>query len=113
MNTQRTVTQRAGKLTLAFTTVTAERSRWCKLAKLVADHVFGHQDFDVLPPVVDHECDVDELRHNCAGSRPSFDRFVAAGFGCLLNLEINLGIDKRPLFAASTHNFRRGLLVEF
>jgi hypothetical protein len=59
--------------------VATERSRRGEFAKFMAHHVFGDENFDVPPAVVNHECVSDELRDHGAGSGPSLNRLFFAG----------------------------------
>jgi hypothetical protein len=49
-----------------------------ELAELVADHVLGHRDRDMLLAVVDAEGQADELRQDGGAARPDLDDLVAA-----------------------------------
>src|SRR6185436_12472690 len=54
--------------------VATEDARGRELAQLVADHVLGHEDLQVLAAVVDHERQPDELGRDCRAPRPGLDR---------------------------------------
>src|SRR5690606_2251664 len=69
----------------------------CELAKLVADHVFGHQDRDMLVTVVNAERHADKLRQNGRAAAPDLDHIVAARREGLLGLLEHVAVDKRPL----------------
>jgi hypothetical protein len=67
------------------TTMAAESSGRCELAKLVSNHVFRHEKLRELPAIVDKERMSYEVRDDGAIPRPSFDRLAMAGL-LLFNL---------------------------
>src|SRR5690606_14598497 len=68
-----------------------------ELAELVADHVFGHENRDVLLAVVNAEGHANELRQDRRAAAPDLDHFAAAGGEGLLGLLEHVAVDKRPL----------------
>src|SRR5882757_7510479 len=70
-----------------------EGPRRRKLAELVADHLLGHVDRDVLVPVVDTEQEPDELRQYRRAPAPDLDHLVtgrtARGFRLLEEVAVD------------------------
>src|SRR4051794_22632220 len=67
----------------------------CEFAELVADHVFGHRDRNVLVAIVDAEHDADKLRQNGRAAAPDLDHVVAAGLTGLLGLLEHVAVNER------------------
>lgn len=91
-------------LLASLAAVSLEGPRRCELAKLMANHIFAHQHFDVLATVVDHESLVDELGNYRASTCPGFDRFGSAALDLFLNFKEQLWIDVRAFFKTATHD---------
>src|SRR5919199_1776623 len=65
-----------GPLRLPVRRVTMEGARRRELSELVADHLLGHVDRDVLLAVVDAEGQPNELRQDRRATAPDLDHFV-------------------------------------
>src|ERR671935_381208 len=63
---------------LAVAGVATERPRRRELAELVADHLLGDEDRNVLAPVVDCDRVADHLREDGRRPRPRADHLLAA-----------------------------------
>src|SRR5215217_373507 len=74
-----------------------------ELAELVADHLLGHVDGDVLLTVVDAEGEADELRQDRGAAAPDLDHLVAAGAARGLCLLEKVAVDERPLPDRTCH----------
>src|SRR5215203_4376044 len=74
-----------------------------ELAELVADHLLGHVDGDVLLPVVDAEGEADELRQDRGAAAPDLDHLVAAGAARGLCLLEKVAVDERSLPDRTCH----------
>ena len=57
-----------------------------KFAELVPNHVLGHIDRDVLPPVVNEEGMAYEIGRDHGSARPCLDGLFLPGFGHLVDL---------------------------
>ena len=78
--------------------MTLEGSGRSELAHFVPDHVLGHQDFDMLATVVNHERVSNEFRNDGTGTSPSFDWLFAAGLFRFLNFAEKLLVNVRAFF---------------
>src|SRR5271154_6403293 len=87
----------SGSPRLFVARVTVEGSRRGELAKLVADHVLGHQDRDEFMPIVDAERQPDELREDRRAARPRPDYLVTPGSPRVLRLLQQITIDEGAL----------------
>src|SRR5688572_21388603 len=67
-----------GPLRLLVGSVAVERTRRRELAELVADHLLGHVDRDMLVAVVNAEGEAHELRQDGGAAAPHLDHLVAA-----------------------------------
>src|SRR5258705_8066735 len=76
-----------------------------ELAELVADHLLGDHDRDVLLPVVDAEGQTDELRQNGRAPAPDPDHFVPPGRTRDLRLLEQIAVDERALPNRTCHIF--------
>ena len=90
-------------LLAALTAVPTESTGRCKLAELVADHIFRYEHFDVSLAVVNHEGRSNELWNDRASTRPSSDRLTVTLFTRLQQLCEQLGLYERPLFCRTSH----------
>src|SRR5580704_10463232 len=81
-----------------------ERARRRELAELVADHFLGHDDRDVLLPVVDAERQPDELRQDGRTARPDADHIVATRRTRSVRLLQQIAVDKRALPNRTRHD---------
>src|SRR5439155_13263503 len=92
-------------LHLAIAGVGAESPRRSELAELVADHLLGDEDRDVLAPVVDRDRVPDHLREDGGGPRPGANHVLRArGVHLLDSLEQTL-LDERALLRRAAHRF--------
>src|SRR5688572_16629297 len=66
-----------GPLRLPVGGMAVEGARRRELAELVADHLLGHVDRDVLLAVIDAEGEPDELRQDRRAAAPDLDHLVA------------------------------------
>src|SRR5215210_2592813 len=66
-----------GPLRLLVRRVPVEGTRRREFSELVADHLLGHVDRDVLHSVVDPESEADELRQDRGAAAPDLDHLVA------------------------------------
>ena len=66
-----------------------------ELAELVADHVLGHVDRNVLLAVVHAEGQADELRQDRRATAPDLDDLVASRRAHLLRLLQKVAVDER------------------
>src|SRR5207244_6130209 len=83
-----------GTLGLAVGRMAVEHAGRRELAELVADHLLGDQDRNVLLPVVDAEGEPDELRQNGRAPAPDPDQLMAARRARLLGLLEQIAVDK-------------------
>src|SRR5262245_12434834 len=88
---------------LLVAAVTVEGPRRRKLAELVADHVFGDADGNVLLPVVDPEGQTDELRQDRRAPAPDADDLVATRCAHGLRLLEQITVDKRTFPNRACH----------
>jgi hypothetical protein len=78
--------------------VTFESPGECELAQLMANHLIGDVNRDVLLAVVHSDGQADELGQDHGATRPSFDRlFVFIGDG-LVGLSYQMMVDKGTFF---------------
>src|SRR5687768_13643800 len=66
--------------------VTAEGARKGEFSQLMANHVLGHEDRDMLSTIVHHECVADEQREDSAAARPGLDGPLFAPRGHIFDL---------------------------
>src|SRR5690606_32821253 len=71
--------------------------------ELLADHLLGHRDRDVLVAVIDAESQADELRQDGRAARPDLDNVRTAGFACLFRLAQDIGIDEGAFPDRTSH----------
>src|SRR5690554_2281822 len=69
----------------------------CKLAELVADHVFSDVDRNVLLAIVNAKRDANELWQDGRTAAPDLDHIVATRREGLFGLLEHVAVDKRPL----------------
>src|SRR5262245_61572617 len=77
--------------------VTVEGARRRELAELVADHLLGDEDRDVLVAVVHAERDADELRQDGRAPAPDLDDLRAPRAARSLGLLQEIAVDERAL----------------
>jgi hypothetical protein len=78
--------------------VTFESPGECELAQLVANHLIGDVNRDVLLAVVHGDGQADELGQDHGAARPGFDRlFVFVGNG-FISLGYQVMVDKGTFF---------------
>lgn len=80
-----------------------ERPRGSEFTELVADHILGYLNRNVLPPVVDHKCHTDKFGNDRAGPCPSFDRFGFTALSLSLYFKKQLRVDVGTFLCAATH----------
>ena len=90
-------------LSTALSAVPAERPRGRKLTQLVADHLFGHEDLQMIFSIMDHERMSDELGYNRACPSPRLDRLLQPGVVQLLDLQVKFEVDVGAFFCGTTH----------
>src|SRR5262245_39698632 len=81
--------------TIADCRMGRENPRRRKLAELVADHVLGHVNGNVLLAVVDAEGEADELRQDRRAAAPDLDHFRAARRARGIGFLQEIAVDKR------------------
>jgi len=81
-----------------------EHAGWSELTELVADHLFGDQNGDVLLPVVDAEVQADELRKDGRAPAPDLDHLVTAGCAHGFRLAQQITVNKWALPNRTCHN---------
>src|SRR3984893_17690585 len=97
-------TRRAGgALRLAVGRVAVERAGQRELAELVADHLLGHQHWNVLVPVVDAEGQSDELRQDGRAPAPDLDHIMSTRRACGFRLLEQVAVDERALPYRARH----------
>src|SRR5579863_6081320 len=74
-----------------------------EFAKLVADHILGHQDRDEFVPVIDAEGQSDKLRKDRRAPRPRPDHLVAATPARLFRLFQEVAVDERAFPYRACH----------
>ena len=74
-----------------------EDSRWRKLSKLMAHHVFGHKDRVKNLSVMNQERVADEIGGNRRAAGPGLDRLLATGVVQLLDLLDQMQFNERAL----------------
>src|SRR5215470_8458038 len=82
---------------LLIAAVPMKSPRRREFAELVADHVLGHADGNVLLPVVDAEGQPHELRQDGGPPAPDADDFIAAGVAHGLGLLQQITVDEWTL----------------
>ena len=83
--------------------MTAESPGGRKLAELVPDHVFLHEDLQKLVPVVNLKRMAHKLRRDRARPRPGLERLLRPVLVELQDLPVKLLVDVRAFFCASAH----------
>src|SRR5438105_4801469 len=83
--------------------VATEHSRRRKLAELVADHVFPHENFEELVPVVNLKRVAHELRDDRACTGPCPDRLLGFILVETIHFLVKLLVNVRTFFGASAH----------
>src|SRR5207237_6390858 len=91
-------------LGLAVGRMPVEHARRRELAELVADHLLGHQNRNVLLPVVDAEGQPDELRQDGRAPAPDPDHLVTARRAGRLRLLEQIAVDERTLPNRTRHD---------
>src|SRR5690606_8925800 len=81
--------------------VTAEQTRWRKLAKLMTNHVLRDVHRNELVPVVDSKSMTDKLGENGARPRPRLRQLLFVPFVHTIHLGFQAIGDKRTLLNAS------------
>src|SRR4051794_32610958 len=84
-------------LRLLIRGVAVEGARRRELAELVAHHLLGHVDRDVLLAVVDAEGQADELRQDRGAAAPDLDDLVTAGAARSVRLLEQVAVDEWTL----------------
>src|SRR5919199_642941 len=92
-----------GPLRLFVRGVAVEGARRRELAELVAHHLLGHVDRDVLLAVVNAEGQADELRQDRGAAAPDLDHLVAAGAARGVRLLEQVAVDERPFPNRTRH----------
>src|SRR5512142_1872447 len=77
--------------------VPLERARERELAELVADHVLGHVDRDVLLAVVHGDRQADEVGRDRRAARPGLDRLLVVDRARGFHLLLQVAVDERAL----------------
>src|SRR6185437_7976208 len=90
-------------LSLLVGCMTLERTGQCKLAKLVADHVFRDVHRNVLTAVVHGDRQTDEVRQDRRATRPSLDWFLVTRCCSRLNLLQQMGVAERTFLNRTCH----------
>src|SRR6516225_7404761 len=80
-----------------------EHTRRREFTQLVANHIFGHEQFREILPAVNQEGMADKVRHNCAVARPGLDRLAAAAALLLFHFRQQAFIDIRTFFYGTSH----------
>src|SRR5262245_7100753 len=88
---------------LLVAAVAVEGPRRRELAELVADHVLGDADGNVLLPVVNAECQADELRQDGRAPAPNANDLIAARCPHGLRLFEQITVDERSLPNRACH----------
>jgi hypothetical protein len=83
--------------------MTSERPRYCKLAELMADHILGNQDGDVITTVMNGNRQTNHVRNDQRPSRPGFDRPPVIRRGSRTNLLYQMVVNERSFFYRSRH----------
>src|SRR5438067_2836514 len=86
-----------GRRDLLVGRVALERARQREFAELVADHVFGNIDRDVLLAVVNGDRQADEVGRDRRPARPGPDRLLVVGRTRGIHLCEQVAIDERTL----------------
>src|SRR5690606_5371994 len=89
-----------GFLVRSVPTISAGTS---ELAEFVADHVFVHEDRDMLTTVMHSDGQTDHLRQNDGATRPGFNRLAIVLFHRHFDLLQEVKIDKRTFFQRTRH----------
>ena len=78
--------------------MSAVRSRRCKLAQLVADHVLGDEYRNVLPAIVHRKRVTDHVGNDRRAPAPRLDQFLLIAGIQIRDLLKKMVIDEEPLF---------------
>jgi hypothetical protein len=71
----------------------------------MADHIFGHENWYVLPTIMDSKCMPNKRRKNRRTARPGFDNPLLTLFIQLIDFIEQLRIRERTLLERSSHYY--------